>query len=181
MRALDSIEFSSPSNEVTEALLHVARQIFTDSFAHRFERDAFEAFCDQAYAKDGPMAKDFHNPEVFWRVATHSGTPIGYAKLTPLRAPESSAKPGAMELQQIYVLKQWHGSGIAEELMLWAVSVAKREKAPELYLTVFDHNERAKRFYTRHGFNEVGHCTFTLGGQVHDDRIWCKDLFASTA
>lgn len=48
--------------------------------------------------------------------------------------------------------------------------------APEIYLTVFDHNQRAKRFYARHGFEEVGHCTFRLGERVHDDRVWRKPL-----
>lgn len=175
------IEFSPPDTETAGALLPVARKIFTDTFAHLFERQAFEAFCDRAYAKDGPMAQDFDNPEVFWQVATCSGAPIGYAKLTPLRAPAPAAEPGAMELQQIYVLAQWQGSGVAEKLMLWAVSVAKRELAPELYLTVFDHNERAKRFYARHGFGEVGHCTFTLGARTYDDRIWRKDLHGDKA
>jgi ribosomal protein S18 acetylase RimI-like enzyme len=174
--SIDGIEFSPPDAATAEALPPVARKIFTDAFAQFFDREAFEAFCDRAYAKEGPMAKDLKDPEVFWQVATCSGMPIGYAKLTPLRAPASSARPGAMELQQIYVLAQWHGAGVAEKLMRWAVSVAERELAPELYLTVFDHNERAKRFYARHGFEEVGHCTFTLGGHAYDDRIWCKRL-----
>jgi diamine N-acetyltransferase len=43
-------------------------------------------------------------------------------------------------------------------------------------LTVFDHNLRAKRFYTRHGFSEVGHCTFRLGDRVDDDRVWRKTM-----
>jgi predicted kinase len=36
--------------------------------------------------------------------------------------------------------------------------------------------ERAKRFYTRHGFSEVGHCTFMLGDRVDDDRVWRKPI-----
>ena len=60
--------------------------------------------------------------------------------------------------------------------MRWAVAAARTAGAPELYLTVFDHNERAKRFYTRHGFVEVGRCTFTLGDRVDEDRVWRKIL-----
>ena len=62
--------------------------------------------------------------------------------------------------------------------MSWAIRSAREAKAPDLYLTVFDHNERAKRFYARHGFVEVGNCTFTLGDRVDDDRIWCKPLLS---
>jgi ribosomal protein S18 acetylase RimI-like enzyme len=60
--------------------------------------------------------------------------------------------------------------------MNWAVKTARSTGAPELYLTVFDHNERAKRFYTRHGFEAVGRCTFKLGDHGYDDRIWRKVL-----
>jgi ribosomal protein S18 acetylase RimI-like enzyme len=83
---------------------------------------------------------------------------------------------GAMELQQIYVLSAWHGTGVAQDLMEWAVERARQAGAPELYLTVFDHNERAKKFYRRNGFAEVGRCTFILGDRVDDDRVWRRPL-----
>jgi diamine N-acetyltransferase len=60
--------------------------------------------------------------------------------------------------------------------MRWSIDTALQPRSPELYLTVFDHNERAKRFYRRYGFREVGRCTFTLGGVDYDDRIWCRPL-----
>jgi ribosomal protein S18 acetylase RimI-like enzyme len=122
------------------------------------------------------MERDFANPTIQWQVAAIANQPIGYAKLSSLTAPTPSPQPGAMELQQIYVLKPWHGQGVAEELMNWAITTARAAGAPEIYLTVFDHNARAKRFYTRHGFSEVGHCTFQLGNRIDDDRVWRKSL-----
>ena len=98
-----------------------------------------------------------------------------------LIAPAPAPQPGAMELRQLYVLRPWHGRGVAEELMKWAIDTARAEGAPEIYLTVFDHNMRAKRFYTRHGFSEVGHCTFRLGDRVDDDRVWRKTVSGSSS
>lgn len=77
-----------------------------------------------------------------------------------------------MELQHLYVERQWHGTGVGDRLMSWALETAAVECAREVHLTVFDHNERAKRFYARYGFEEVGRCTFQLGDRVDDDRIW---------
>jgi len=48
---------------------------------------------------------------VRWRVAVTAGEPVGYAKLTPLRAPAVDALPCALELQQLYVSREWHGVG----------------------------------------------------------------------
>ena len=117
------------------------------------------------------MMADFDAPGVRWRVAVAAGEPIGYAKLTPLRAPAPDPNPSALKLQQLYVVRDRHGSGVAETLMHWSIATARELGAVELYLTVFDHNERAKRFYARHDFCEVGRCTFQLGDRADDDRI----------
>lgn len=178
MNSIDDVEFGPPAAAMTRPLLSAARRIFADTFSHLYAPDAFEQFCERVYAADGPMARDLRAPDVDWQVAAVDAKPIGYAKLTPLRAPAQAARLGSLELQQIYVESGWHGTGVAERLMRWAVERATQRGAPELYLTVFDHNHRAKRFYARHGFREVGRCTFTLGERVDDDRIWCKELAA---
>jgi ribosomal protein S18 acetylase RimI-like enzyme len=74
------------------------------------------------------------------------------------------------------VLARWQGAGVAPALMEWALARARARGAPELYLTVFDHNHRAKRFYARYGFGESGRCTFRMGSRIDDDRIWRKPL-----
>ena len=161
-----------PNASLLEALRPVARQIFSDTFAHNYDEQAFETYCDRAYKPGGIMSQDFDNPDVEWRVAVFEGAPIGYAKLTPLRAPFETVAEDALEMQQLYVLRAWQGMGIAKRLADWALQAARRKGASELFLTVFDHNERAKRFYSRLGFVEVGRCTFQLGGRIDDDRIW---------
>jgi len=172
MNVVRKAQLVTPDKPLLHQLLPVARQIFSRTFASRYDPAEFAEFCNQVYSPDGSMAQDFDTPEVRWQVALSGGNPIGYAKVTPLRAPAERPSPGALELQQIYVLPEWHGTGVAAQLMEWAVDTARESSAPELYLTVFDHNERAKRFYTRYGFEEVGRCTFTLGSRVDDDRIW---------
>jgi GNAT superfamily N-acetyltransferase len=162
--------------DVRHRLPAVARAIFTQTFGELYEEVAFAAFCDAAYGPEGAMVRDFADPAISWRVASVSGRPVGYAKLSPLLAPAPAPRPGAMELRQIYVAAPWQGRGIAEELMRWSVGTAREQGAPELYLTVFDHNERAKRFYRRHGFAEVGRCTFVMGDRVDDDRVWRREI-----
>jgi diamine N-acetyltransferase len=52
------------------------------------------------------MVAELKRVDVHWRIAESQGQPIAYAKLTPLNAPAADPKPGAMELQQIYVLPE---------------------------------------------------------------------------
>jgi GNAT superfamily N-acetyltransferase len=154
----------------------MARRSFTETFSHLYEAGPFSDFLDSAYAAGGTMDRDLNDPLVRWLVAFVDDEPVGYAKLTPLRAPTPAPSTGAVELQQMYVLTPWHGLGVASRLMEWALATAADLHAPELYLTVFDHNERAKHFYRRYGFSEVGHCQFVLGDRIDDDRVWRRRL-----
>jgi GNAT superfamily N-acetyltransferase len=172
----ETIQFFPPSRGVASALGLMARQAFSEAFAHLYDPVQFAQFLEEAFGPSGKMEHDFADPSIRWRVAAVRGQPIGYAKLSLLVAPAPAPQPGAMELRQIYVLRLWHGRGVADELMNWAIDTARGEGAPEMYLAVFDQNIRAKRFYARHGFAEVGRCTFKLGDRVDDDRVWRKPL-----
>lgn len=172
----DEVRYLVPDEGNAAALRAMARRCFADTFSNLYEREPFEQFLEEAYGEGGSMSRDLLDPTIDWLTAEVRGQVIGYAKLRSLVAPAPNPQKGALELQQIYVLREWHGRGIAERLMYWALERAHALGAPEVYLTVFDHNERAKRFYTRHGFVEVGHCTFRLGSRIDDDRIYRKIL-----
>ena len=172
----DAIHYLVPKKEDASPLCAVARQIFSDTFARLYEPIPFARFLEVAYGPGGSMERDLADPSIRWQVAAIGHQMIGYAKLSRLIAPAPDPQPRAMELRQIYVLSPWHGKGVADRLITWAVDTARIEGAPEIYLTVFDHNSRAKGFYTRHGFSEVGHSLFRLGERVDDDRVWRKAL-----
>ncbi len=176
MSELEEITYADATPDLHEALLPVARQIFEDTFGGQYDPVAFAKFLDQVYSPGGSMDADLNDPSIRWRVACAHGEPIGYAKLRALKAPAPNPLPGALELQQLYVLRDFHGTGVAQQLMNWAIDAAQTGGAPELYLTVFSDNERAKRFYARYGFEEVGRCTFQVGDQIDDDRVWRKPL-----
>src|SRR5439155_21702217 len=103
------------------------------------------------------------------------GEPVGYVKIGPLKLPVEPNGP-AMLLDQLYVLKEHHGVGIAQVLMDWAIEEAARRDAEELYLTVFIDNHRARRFYDRYGFEAVGRYEFMVGSHADEDIIMRKVL-----
>ena len=153
----------------------MARRCFAESFAHLYSESDLTTFLAQAYGPSG-LLKDLGDPDYSWRVATASGRIAAYVKIGPLGLPAPAPLQGALELKQLYVLQPWQGAGIAAELMNWGIATARSRGAPELYLSVFDHNHRAKRFYSGHGFEDVGPCEFRVGDQIDADRMWRKIL-----
>ena len=81
-----------------------------------------------------------------------------------------------MLLDQLYVLKEHHGAGIAQQLMDWAFEETERRGASQLFLTVYIDNHRAKRFYGRYGFEAVGRYDFMVGNHADEDIIMRKLL-----
>lgn len=96
------------------ALPPVACRIFTETFESRFGGADFDAFCESVYGLSGTMGRDLTDATIGWRIAEQAGVPIGYAKLRPWTGSPSPSRPGALELQQIYVLSSCAG-GVSQK------------------------------------------------------------------
>lgn len=146
--------------------------MFQDSF-----HDTFGHLYDQ---RDLALFLDDHTPE-HWRgqltdgdfavrIAEDGDQLAGFLKLGPLRLPVEPGGP-ALELRQLYVGSAWQGSGTARALMDWMIAEARPRGIEELYLSVFTQNHRARRFYARYGFEDVGPYAFMVGNQADEDVI----------
>jgi ribosomal protein S18 acetylase RimI-like enzyme len=69
------------------------------------------------------------------------------------------------------VLSPWHGTGVAQEMMAWALDHARSHGAREVILSVYVDNHRAHRFYERYGFRDIGRIAFRVGTTVDDDNL----------
>ena len=56
-------------------------------------------------------------------------------------------------------------------LIDWAIATARTAGRKELLLSVYIDNHRARRFYERYGFEEIGRYEFRVGETIDDDRI----------
>lgn len=168
-----TISYRNATADDVAAIDRVFRTSFCDTFAHLYRAEDLDAFL----AKFTPDAwrSELADPAYGFRLAETGGAAVGYAKLGPLTLPvEANAK--ALELRQLYVVKDHHGSGVATPLMDWAIDEARRRGVEQLYLTVYTDNHRARRFYERYGFEAVGRYDFMVGNHADDDIIMRKLL-----
>lgn len=116
-RSSASVRYRPPTSADFAALRSMARTAFSDTFARLYQPEPFRVFLDRSYAAGGTMDNDLRNGTVHWMLAVNGSEPVGYAKLTPLRAPAPDPAPRAVELQQLYVSREWQGKGVAPHLM----------------------------------------------------------------
>lgn len=151
----------------------LARDSFTETFGHLYSPANLAAFL-AGHTTEGWAATLASRADAVC-VAEVEGTLIGYARLGAPKLP-FEPEPGAVELWQFYLLRPAHGTGLADELMEWVLADAARRDAPALYLSVFEDNGRAKRFYARHGFAFVTTHAFLVGDHRDTDHILRRAL-----
>lgn len=107
-------------------------------------------------------------------VADHSGQLVGFAQLHWGPGPESLGAQQPVEIQRLYVSQEWHGRGVAQELMTTVIGLAEARGADQVWLGVWERNPRAIAFYRKCGFREVGAHTFLLGTEPQRDIVMTR-------
>ena len=112
---------------------------------------------------------------VFW-LAFVNDIAIGYAKLK-INSPSPFLKGNKIgQLQKIYVLKDFLGQQVGQELQDELLSHAQTLGLNRIWLSVLKGNERAVGFYLKHGFEIMGDHTFQIGDQNFDFKAMVKAL-----
>lgn len=168
---MTDIIYRSPTLADAGALCELGRDTFVETFGHLYSDADRDAFLKAVFGPTG-MPVELADPAYSFRIAEADGAMVGYCKVGPLSMDVETHGRRALELKQLYVRGTHHGGGIAPKLMDWAIAELKRRGAEDIYLSVWSENERAKRFYARYGFVEVGKIAFMVGDQADDDRIW---------
>ena len=163
-----SVTYRTATAADVETIDRIFRTSFCDTFAHLYRPEDLNAFLGK-FTREAWLGEIEDSAYVF-RLAEDDGRPAGFLKLGPLSLPVEPAGK-AIELRQLYVLKDWQGAGIAKELIDWFLAEARKRGADEIYLTVYVDNHRARRFYERYGFEVVGSYDFMVGEQADEDLI----------
>jgi ribosomal protein S18 acetylase RimI-like enzyme len=154
----------------------LAQRVFCQTFAHmNYPPDDLAAFLASAMG-EASYARQIADPAFCLRIARdEAGRMVGFIKCGPNDLPMPQGEPPhatTRELHQLYVDEVAQGTGLADALMHVALDDAAAHAASAIYLSVYVDNHRAKRFYARHGFVEIGKNPFAVGSVIDDDRVW---------
>ena len=103
----------------------------------------------------------------------------GWGAFASMRAgvvPGQDDTPAPIEVERFYICQEWHGAGVAQQLMQDVIDRARADGFVTLWLGVWQYNHRAIRFYEKMGFAHVGWYTFMFGGEPEDDVLMTRRL-----
>ncbi len=144
------------------------RSAFTATFAHLYSQENL----DYLLAQRSPESFEalVNDGEWAFRLAEEDGVLLGYTMLGPNELPGELIGP-TWELHHLYLDEAAKGRGISEVLMEWGKDEARARGYEYLQLSVFIDNHRARRFYDKRGWVEVGKYEYRVGDHVDDDRV----------
>ena len=75
----------------------------------------------------------------------------------------------AIELQRLYVTRNFQGKKIGFMLMQYAINYSRERKFDWLWLGVWERNVKAQEFYKKVGFEHFSDHTFWMGTDPQND------------
>jgi diamine N-acetyltransferase len=159
------------------ALAAISRQTFYDTFTGTCTETDMEDFLEAHY-NERQITKELRNPNDFYFFAEADGKPVGYIRFIEEYSNfDVMKKWKALELKRIYVVKEYHGKGVAQKLMDFVIDFAVKEKYEVIWLGVWEHNIKAQKFYEKYGFVNSGHThNFPIGSTPQTDFWFWKFL-----
>jgi diamine N-acetyltransferase len=159
-----------------DALALVGQATFLETYAGILPGPDIVAHCRREHAPAVYRAWLEGDARIWLAETIPGGAPVGYVVVAPASLPIQDPRDDDLEVKRIYLLHQFHGTGLGKRLMLEAVRYATDAGASRVLLGVFHQNSRAIAFYQRFGFQHVGERRFRVGDHDYDDFVLAMPL-----
>ena len=159
--------------EDADALAVLATRTFVETYAAGNDPADLAAYVAANFRADD-LVGHLQDPTRRCMVADSGGALVGYVSVHSGSRPDPVTHPSAIELSRLYVESAWQGRGLGSALLGAAIGEALALGGKALWLGVWERNERAIAFYSRHGFEQVGVHTFTVGEDVQLDHLMVR-------
>ena len=120
---------------------------------------------------EAKIRADLSDPSVHYLLLGSAAESIGYAKLIE-QDPPSCVKHRSIYLERVYIVNGFQGQGFGGQLMDAIYDEARQRAYKWLWLSVWEHNVAAIKFYEHLGFEIAGEWEwqFSSLGQSYIDR-----------
>ena len=159
---------ATPADALCIAVLGM--QVFLDTYATKgvWPSLAREAAGDFSAAT---IEQQMAQPGAFFLVAEQGDCLLGFAHLFV-----SAKRAGEFVVTRLYVQEPFTGKGVGKALLDAAEKLVRDKAGSAISLTAWAENARARAFYERQGYDDVGPSTYTFENDSYPTRRFLKRL-----
>lgn len=176
----------SPNNQIiidirpatpqdNELLAAIGAETFYDSYAADTSPEDMARYLNASFGPE-KQAVELADPHSKFFIAGIGGQVVGFVKVTFNDAPVEVIAKKPLGIAQLYARKPWIGRGVGPRLMAWCLAEARKAGCDLIWLTVWEKNLRAIRFYTKWGFAEAGLQPFQFGQELQRDLVMVRSV-----
>ncbi len=165
---MNNIQIKRISVIDVEDLQIISKQTFFETFANENSESDMKNYLDENLSLD-TLKKELFNTKSEFYVLSFNEKIIGYLKLNFGEAQTELKNNTSLEIERIYVLKEFHGQNMGQLLYNNALEIATKHSIKEIWLGVWEKNKRAISFYKKNGFIEFDTHIFKLGNDEQID------------
>ncbi|MBS1682835.1 MAG: GNAT family N-acetyltransferase [Bacteroidetes bacterium] len=150
------------------AVRQLAIEVYTDTFATQNTKANMDAFFTESYSIE-KFNSEFNEPDSVLYVAVDDLKIIGFLRLRRHNEVDGQLGKNHIELQRLYIHRDYQGGEASRLLMEEALNYAKQRNFEWLWLGVWEKNFRAQKFYARWGFEKFSEHIFHMGEDPQTD------------
>ncbi|MBS1779931.1 MAG: GNAT family N-acetyltransferase [Bacteroidetes bacterium] len=161
--------------EDLQALQQLAITTYTDTFGEYYTPGELKEYLDDTYGSaklQGEFAEPFSKP----LLAFDDNKLAGFLRLRKNQIVEKHVGADNLEIHQLYVHRNYHGAGVSMLLMEEAVKYAVEQGYSMIWLSVWEHNTRAQRFYSKCDFEVFDKYNYMAGNEPQVDLLMKRKL-----
>jgi diamine N-acetyltransferase len=149
-------------------LQNIGRETFFETFRDTNTRKNMEKYLDDNF-NTGQLTKEINNPGSTFFLALINNIVVGYLKINTDIAQTEFNNHDELEIERIYIKKEYWGKSIGQFLLDYALNFAIQMDKKLVWLGVWEKNFRAIRFYEKNGFMAFGKHAFKVGEDLQTD------------
>jgi ribosomal protein S18 acetylase RimI-like enzyme len=165
---MESIRIEKVTIADIEKLQNIGRQTFLETFSLPNTEENMNSYLSSSFAFD-KLKNEIENPDSKFFFAVLNDEVIGYLKINSGKAQTELKDNDALEIERIYVSREFLGKKVGQLLYDKALQIAQERKVGYVWLGVWEQNHRALAFYKKNGFVEFDKHIFKLGNDPQTD------------
>ena len=165
---MEIVEISKITKDEILQLQEIGRQTFYETFSESNTEENMKSYLDNGFSID-KITFELNDENAEFYFAKIDDKIIGYLKLNFGQSQTELKDDKALEIERIYVLKEFHGKKVGQILYDKAIEIAKKKNSDFIWLGVWEENPRAINFYKKNGFIEFDKHIFKLGDDEQTD------------
>ncbi len=140
---------------------------FLTAHAHSATKEIVDVYISEKYSLEA-FKKELEDPRNIYHIIYYKGKAAGYSKIILNAAHEDIDKPNVTKLERLYLLKEYFGMHLAQELMTFNINFVQQSWQEGMWLHVWIENARAVAFYKKSGFKVIGAYDFKISGDHYN-------------